>query len=1573
MKQLLPIAIAGTLSLEAATTFHVSPNGKDTDPGTAERPFATLCRARDAIRSLRQNAPPPTGTIVVELAPGVYPLAETFTLDKQDSGSETAPIVYRSAKRGAAVVSGGAALAGWRSVKDPRIQGRLCPEARKHVICATIGEDLLDTIPGFANGGCGYKGKPQYPLALYQDNERLPVARWPNEDFAFAKMGECLGESVDWGRGIKFVEGRFRFEDARLARWVGEPDLWLDGLWYWPWADQKMQVAAIDAEDKTVTLVNPESHSFGFKAEQEFYAFNAISEIDRPGEWAVDRANRTVYLWPAANPDTSPVTVALRSSLISADGVQHVRFEDIVFQDSIATAIRIKNSTAVTVSGSTLRHTGSWGVDISGGTQCAVIGCDLYDLGEGGVRARGGNQTSLTPGEHLIENNHIHHFGRFVNTYRPGAAVYGVGNRIRHNLIHHAQHQAVFFNGNDHLIEYNVIHDVCLHTSDAGALYACARDWSQRGVIIRHNFIHSTAKGVDGCGSHGIYLDDYTSGATVVGNIVSSVGTAITTCGNGNVIENNLAINSRKYSFALSSRGIDSFARKTAAKGKDSHLVGKLIDRKKPYTSDAWKARYPHLGQLLERIQADPVGAHDSLFCTMRNNVNVGGVPAYVRNAKKVTPSGTIENNINTYEDPGFVDLAGFDLRLNADTPITKRVPDFKPLEFEKMGLYADARRASPAVKFGGNITPMPELQPRIPQPELKPRYILEDLEGKPFTADGTTEPKEWPKTSKAQLECMNEIYRTPSKHMTTARIGFDGTRLRFLITMNVDAAKPLTLDGKWGGRDGIELAFSDAGEDAPVILLHAYPDGTLEMNSSSPAGAALADAALEAATCGAHVTAGKVTVEIGLPVAALGIRPESFRELRFNMNVHRTCDGTWTCWWTPGNGINDLLSSGLLILPRQMPETEEMRRRREAAAPLSAAEAKGELGWRLLKDWTQTADPDCLGPPEQPADAPKVSFSSYTGWAVARRTFKLSAEQLAEPFCALFLPCVDEEGDVYINGKLAVSHTAEATGTAPGLLWREPVLVDLKTTEARPGNVKAAVHLRGNMGTGGVRKNAFLVWGKAAPTAQQLYDFLAANPKLGWRDRVPAFWQDLKRVRIPPLPPAVDEANFGKRIQRSMHLLASSTPEKRNRVRIFFYGQSITAGMHSREMINVLRTRYPWAIIDFENKAIGGFGASSLVRTGEHDLYPRDADLLIFHVYGDAESLDTIFANVRKRNSSEILVYTHHYNWVNNPEKLEEKLHGLARSTADWHELAEKYQMELAPVNRDWPLFFREHDWGINEVMGDTVHSNVHHNTAGHALLAKLVLRNFRHHPGAPVTHPGVITSIDLHGPAVTTTGAWKRDGCGLRTAEKGARLRLTFEGNRVDVLPLPCTSPGTARILIDGKAPGECGELYTCSRPSNGPYIWMPAVKRVDLGEDVLPRVEDWTLTPFDVDLAKKTLSFKLEGSVTGPDGEGNKASDFVSDSGRIKLAARDFHIIWPCTYRKKDKLPDDYEVSWQIRPLFLDPWRAAANADPAHERPVTLVQGLTNGPHTLEIIANGDGELPIEALVVRRPPLR
>src|ERR1019366_4089894 len=105
-----------------------------------------------------------------------------------------------------------------------------------------------------------------------------------------------------------------------------------------------------------------------------------------------------------------------------------------------------------------------------------------------------------------------------------------------------------------------------------------------------------------------------------------------------------------------------------------------------------------------------------------------------------------------------------------------------------------------------------------------------------------------------------------------------------------------------------------------------------------------------------------------------------------------------------------------------------------------------------------------------------------------------------------------------------------------------------------------------------------------------------------------------------PALPPPRnlgDPATLGLGVQRTMTLLAASTPEHRNTVRVLFYGQSITEQDWWKSVADDLRRRFPNANLIIENRALGGYASQLLVKSAETDLYSFQPDLLIFYVYG--------------------------------------------------------------------------------------------------------------------------------------------------------------------------------------------------------------------------------------------------------------------------------------------------------------------------------------------------------------------
>lgn len=874
----------------AMTTLYVSPKGDDAGTGSADQPFLTLSRARDEIR--RTTA---ADGVTVVLLPGQYPMRTPLELTQEDAGTAASPIVYRAAQRGTATLSGGVALANWQPVADPAILARLDEKARGRIVQTDLAPDLLPDLPGFANGGCGYRGKPEYPLALFQADQRLPIARWPNE--IYATIGQCLGETRNAGHaGTTYTEGVFRFEDPRLARWVGEPDLWFDGLWFHSWADQKMALKEIDPVAHTIALRDPASHSFGFKTGQGFYAFNAISEIDRPGEWAVDRAARRLYLWPAADLATAPVTLAAGTTLVAGTDLAHTTFEGLVFEACRERALVFRNSTAVTVAACTFRHIGSTCVDMDGGSQSKVIGCDLYDLGEGGIRVTGGDYQTLTPGNHLIENNHIHHFGRIVGTYRPGAAAYGVGNAIRHNLIYQAQHQAIYFHGNNHLVEYNVVHDVCLHTNDAGAIYAVHYDWSERGTVIRQNFIHSLGAPVGGQNAtRGIYMDDQTCGTTIEGNILSLCeGAGVVVSCRDHGITNNLALNCRT-GFQLSTRGINSFCRPQVALGRESIQFKKLLGNLELFQSDLWRTRYP---TLLAPLDQDPILAHSAHGNTLRDNVAVGSGPLEVADRKTIEGTCVIADNVDFDTDPGFVDYAHFDLRLRPDAPLFEKLPGFKAPEFAKMGLYDDPLRASPAIKFGPDITPMPPIMSPTER-ELAKRPLLWSVPAaaRPIVLDGDL--AEWPTdVTPARIAWDRDRKEAAQSSQTWIATADDSLFLAFRNPL------PATATGHmWGADDGIEIALvparsADLAATPATVVLRGYPDGQFVCSNDGGLTEEQAEEVARQVRYAVRLSDGGWTAEWQIPFAALAIDPRQTNwPILAHLSVHRAAANQTLGW----------------------------------------------------------------------------------------------------------------------------------------------------------------------------------------------------------------------------------------------------------------------------------------------------------------------------------------------------------------------------------------------------------------------------------------------------------------------------------------------------------------------------------------------------------------------------------------------------------------------------------------------------------------------------------------------------
>ena len=419
------------------------------------------------------------------------------------------------------------------------------------------------------------------------------------------------------------------------------------------------------------------------------------------------------------------------------------------------------------------------------------------------------------------------------------------------------------------------------------------------------------------------------------------------------------------------------------------------------------------------------------------------------------------------------------------------------------------------------------------------------------------------------------------------------------------------------------------------------------------------------------------------------------------------------------------------------------------------------------------------------------------------------------------------------------------------------------------------------------------------------------------------------------PAPAPENEADFGVGIGRTMRLLCSSTPQNRHRVKILFYGQSITHGAWWKLVAADLKNRFPNADLIIENRALGGFAADVLIRPAEHDLYPFYPDLVIFHVYGSPESYEAIIRNLRSRTTSEVLLQSDHFT-----------------GPSEWHDghsfewlpqLAARYGCELVDVRGQWKRYLDENGLAPRELTTDGVHLN----SQGNFLMAELVKRHLKVNPRA--REDAAMVRDYLVGRDVK----W-RDG----------RLTLEFEGNRVDAL---CgtrgPTEGVAQVWINGRRPSQFPELYAITRPSGTPHIGWPGA--IQIGHQTPLIVEKWTARLHHISADASAFEFEVFGSQTGADGKGNSAETFVSDSGRVVIEPRNWWFKNDCALSQQPT-PEGTEISWTVEPHFVDDYRASKA-----EVVTTLAQGLSNGRHTLELVAQGAAP-HLEAIRVYRPPV-
>jgi hypothetical protein len=525
--------------------FFVSPAGKDEwsgnspDPGENDGPFATVVRAREAVRALQktQKAPQP---VRVVLRGGTYYLDSPLEFGPEDSGTEKAPVLYVAAPGEKVVLSGGR-----------RLEPRRWSEVNGRRAWMVDVSDVKDGQWRFRQ--------------LFVNGSRRPRTRLP-------KVGEYRIESLPGYTGdfLRSPTRQFVYSTGNIVpAWQNLQDVEIVAITRW--LDNRLPIESVDAQTRKVRFDRPSL--FALLADDKpgpYWVENVLEALDTPGQWYSDRRRGVLYYLPLPGEEMrSAEMIAPRMPQVvrvagrAGAPVHDLHFDRLIlahaewqppadYASSLQAGIEVPGALLFdyaercSFTDGGIEHIGNYGVEVNVG--CADIEIarnQITDVGAGGIRIghffswetdgsgrlteRGRQRKAAMPqGPHsrriTVADNEIAHCGRFT----PEAVGVFVGDNADNKVIHNHIHD-LFYSGisvgsvqdfgpsqaTGNIIEYNHVHDIGQGMlSDLAGIYTC----SSPGARVRYNLVHDISR--RDYGGWGIYPDEGSHDLLIQNNLV---------------------------------------------------------------------------------------------------------------------------------------------------------------------------------------------------------------------------------------------------------------------------------------------------------------------------------------------------------------------------------------------------------------------------------------------------------------------------------------------------------------------------------------------------------------------------------------------------------------------------------------------------------------------------------------------------------------------------------------------------------------------------------------------------------------------------------------------------------------------------------------------------------------------------------------------------------------------------------------------------------------------------------------------------------------------------------------------
>ena len=493
----------------------------------------------------------------------------------------------------------------------------------------------------------------------------------------------------------------FPFREGDVQDYPASPHPRIHVFPAWGWVNAILDLDRVDAAARTAWIKPGNSASEELRPGNRYFIANIREGLDAPGEWWLDTKAREV-LWYPRDPQavSQPAVLATMDRLITIKGAEGVHIHGFEFRDTAYSlgvglyapddaAIHLANSRKCVIENNRFYGIGGYALKIveqAAGNE--FVGNEVDLAGQGGVILEAWD-AGQQPVDNLIAGNYFHRLGQ---VYKHVAAVYCTtahGTVITHNRIEDVPRYAISFKGygpgagsHRNIAEFNEINRTNLETNDTGAIECLGRDKEDSGNIIRYNRIENTIglkvneEGVIETPfmTWSVYLDDYSSGVTILGNLLagSEWGGVAIHGGRNNLIENNFMVDGRLRQLWI--QPIDDYS-------EGNRIVRNIFLYHVP---EADWITLGGGGEIRTPAQINREIDHNLLW-------NPQGA-AFLESVRKLTPLGNFRgwqkagfDEHSVLADPGFENPAAGDYRLKPDS--AARGLGIQDLPWEKMGL----------------------------------------------------------------------------------------------------------------------------------------------------------------------------------------------------------------------------------------------------------------------------------------------------------------------------------------------------------------------------------------------------------------------------------------------------------------------------------------------------------------------------------------------------------------------------------------------------------------------------------------------------------------------------------------------------------------------------------------------------------------------------------------------------------------------------------------------------------------------------------------------------------------------